>query len=154
MKDSVKLLSEKKDPIKPKWTLMIEPRESQYKLEEKDNLIQMIKNKKFNWIDFDGLNYENRFEQSYVIKVELPLLVRGNAISIELTQSLICIIVPTFYELWLRMPGFFERERGEAVFDCDERNLYLKLPIPETNSNATKNIDTSKLSQNYLYDLL
>ena len=109
--------------------------------------------------EFDGVNHEQA--RRLVFVVSLPVIMRGHAIQVKVSEDLLIIRVPTLYKLSLGLPSSVVG--GQAFFDCKLRKLFVVLPVKRHEEEAptaqektvvVEVVDTKKLENDMLFDLV
>ena len=77
--------------------------------------------------EFDGLNHADA--HFLVLVVDLPMLVRGNAVMLSALDDVLTIRVPNLYKLQLSLPSAIEHNSAYSFFDCKIRKLILVAPV-------------------------
>ena len=60
-----------------------------------------------------------------VLVVNLPMLVRGHSVILQMLDDVITLRVPNLYKLQLCLPSAVEHQNAKSFFDCKIRKLVI-----------------------------
>lgn len=111
---------------------------------------------------FDSSQLDPEYLSTYSsiqLEIDLPLLITGKAISLQISPEALSLTVGTIYELKLWLPFECDSDSVSALFDCDSRKLGLKLSrrSVEVLVEEEKVIELTPVelsSHNLLYDII
>ena len=79
--------------------------------------------------EFDGVNHEEAL--SFVLVIDLPMLVRGHSISTRVLDDIISMRVTNLYKFQLGLPRSVIEKDCKSYFDCKLRKLIVTIPVKQ-----------------------
>jgi hypothetical protein len=120
------------------------------KLNEED-----LKNNNKDVIFYDGYNANPNTGEALLLVVELDLLVRSNAINLNICDEGCVLSCGKIYSLELTFPFKINSEESYSYFETTKRVLYVILPFYRIEKIIEKSEKGQvKISDDYLYDLV
>ncbi len=84
--------------------------------------------------EFDGVNHEEAL--SFVLVIDLPMLVRGHSISTRVLDDIISMRVTNLYKFQLGLPRSVIEKDCKSFFDCKLRKLIITIPVKQLEVEA------------------
>lgn len=111
---------------------------------------------------FDNSELDPEYLATYSsihLEVDLPLLITGKAINLQISPEALFLTVGTIYELKLWLPFECDSDSASASFDCNTRKLRLELnrrsvQIAVEEEKVIELTPVELSSHNLLYDII
>lgn len=78
-------------------------------------------------VEFDGFNLNQQECKGVVLTIDLPLLITGRHINLQVSQSVVAVSCGKIYAIKIKIPLFLDAEKTESVFLSKTRQLQVKV---------------------------